>query len=102
MEKVLYSFNEYHNNINGKQFGADDTDDAFEINVMFQGTTFTQIEQARAYDFQNLVGNAGGYVGLFLGAAISQLPGYVSSLSAYFKKKRLSPAMDEVSKGSSL
>ena len=99
MEKVLYSFNEYHNNINGKKFGAEHTDDVFEINVMFQGTTFTEIEQARAYEFENLVGNAGGYVGLFLGAAISQLPGAVSSLLAYFKKNRLSPAMNEVSKG---
>ena len=98
MEKVLYSFNEYYNNIDGKQLGADDTGDVFEINVMFQGTTFTQIEQARAYDFQNLVGNAGGYVGLFLGAAISQLPGAVSSLLAYFKKNRIFQATNEVSK----
>ena len=90
MEKVLYSYNEYHSEFNGKNFGVEESLDIFAIDVLFQGTTFTQIEQTRAYDFQSLVGNAGGYVGLFLGAAISQLPSAISMLLAYFKSKSIS------------
>ena len=90
MEKVLFSYNEYHNNFDEKMFGAKESVDIFEIDVLFQGTTFTQIEQTRAYDFQSLVGNAGGYVGLFLGAAISQLPSAISMFLAYFKTKSIS------------
>ena len=35
------------------------------------------IAQSRAYDAQSLVGNAGGYVGLFLGVALIQTPSAV-------------------------
>ena len=87
MEKVLFNYNEYHNDFDEKMFGVEESVDIFEIDVLFQGTTFTQIEQTRAYDFQSLVGNAGGYVGLFLGAAISQLPSAISMLLVYFKRK---------------
>ena len=90
MEKVLFSYNEYHSVFDGKTFGVEESVDIFAIDVLFQGTTFTQIEQTRAYDFQSLVGNAGGYVGLFLGATISQLPTAISILIAYFKSKSIS------------
>ena len=40
----------------------------------FQGDTYMEVVQSRAYDGQSLIGNAGGYVGLFLGVALVQLP----------------------------
>ena len=81
----MYSFNEYRNENVGKRFGVEEATGAFEMSFMFQGDTFTEIDQARKIDFQSLVGNAGGYVGLFLGAAISQVPGAITTFLAYFK-----------------
>ena len=49
-------------------------DDVFEVLLDFQGSTYMEITQIRAYDGQSLVGNAGGYIGLFLGVALVQLP----------------------------
>ena len=48
--------------------------DIFHVMVNFQGATYMEITQSRAYDAQSLVGNAGGYVGLFLGVALIQIP----------------------------
>ena len=35
---------------------------------------FKEIKQVRAFGFENLIGNIGGYIGLFLGCSIVQLP----------------------------
>ena len=35
------------------------------------------IELVRAYDIQSLIGNAGGYIGIFLGYTICQLPSVI-------------------------
>ena len=60
--------------MNGSIYGVQENTSMFKMMIEFQGETFMEIEQTRSYDIQNLVGNAGGYVGLFLGAALMQLP----------------------------
>ena len=35
---------------------------------------YKEIKYTRAFDIENLIGNVGGYIGLFLGFAIWQLP----------------------------
>ena len=42
--------------------------------MFYRQTTFREIKQIRAYDLENLYGNIGGYMGLFLGYAILNLP----------------------------
>ena len=37
-------------------------------------TSFLLIEQIRGYDFNSLIGNIGGYVGMFLGYALLNFP----------------------------
>ena len=59
--------------------------DIFQIMLTFQGTTYMEITQIRAYDGQSLIGNAGGYVGLFLGSALIQLP---SAIQYFFNLAR--------------
>ena len=53
---------------------------------------FKQISQQRAIDTQNLIGNAGGYIGLFLGLAIMQIPelyiAAVISIKRFYKDYR--------------
>ena len=39
----------------------------FEVKVQFLTDTFKEIKQKRAYTTQNLIGNLGGYIGIFLG-----------------------------------
>ena len=46
----------------------------FEVKMRFGDESFMLIKQTRDYDIQSLIGNAGGYLGLFLGCAILQIP----------------------------
>ena len=53
------------------------SDDFFVLNINFQSQTFKEIKQVRAYNAQTLVGNAGGYIGLFLGYTIREIPSFI-------------------------
>ena len=82
VEKLLYSYGDYPRSL---------TNDAgngtvFEVRLNFQGETYMEIEQSRAYDFQTLVGNAGGYVGVFLGVALIQLPIFFLNVFNYIQQ----------------
>ena len=46
----------------------------FSLSITALDTTFKLIELVRAYDIQSLIGNAGGYIGIFLGYALYQMP----------------------------
>ena len=70
VEKMLYFYDEYEESFHLN----DDADNGYDLVLNFQGNTFMEIEQVRAYDFQNLIGNGGGYIGVFLGVALIQLP----------------------------
>ena len=39
----------------------------FILGAMIMDDSYKEIKQVRAYDIQSLIGNAGGYLGLFLG-----------------------------------
>ena len=60
--------------------------DWFKVRLWFRSNRFMEIKQIRAYNLQNLVGNGGGYIGLFLGYSIVQLPSMM--ISAYHWAKR--------------
>ena len=82
VEKVLYSYEEtgglenletiIESSTNWNQ--RYDRKEIFQVLLNFQGDSYMEITQTRAYDLQSLIGNAGGYVGLFLGVALIQLP----------------------------
>ena len=83
IEKILYTYTEKDGLENfdetiaeaKKQLGIKyDITQVFQVTLNFQGSTYMEITQIRAYDGQSLIGNAGGYVGLFLGVALIQLP----------------------------
>ena len=48
---------------------------------------YKQIERIRAFDVQSMVGNAGGYIGLFLGYALIQLPDALASIFRWCQEK---------------
>ena len=41
--------------------------DSFKVSVEMRMSGIKVIEQKQAYDFQSLIGNCGGYIGLLLG-----------------------------------
>ena len=63
-------------------------DDFFLLIIYFQAPVYKEIEQIRAYSFQTLVGNAGGYVGLFLGYTIKEIPVFLKKLFETAKRIR--------------
>ena len=56
------------------QTNLSETDGWFRVFVEFKENTFKAIKQNRAYTVQSLIGNAGGYVGLFVGYTVAELP----------------------------
>ena len=52
----------------------------FEIFQYFLQTSFTEKIQTRAYTFDDLVGSCGGFIGLFLGYALIQIPHSIESV----------------------
>jgi hypothetical protein len=57
----------------------------FEIRIQFLTDTFKEIKQKRAYSTQSLVGNLGGYIGLFLGLTLFDLLSLVMSFPTKLK-----------------
>ena len=83
IEKILYSYDEYPESFSGVSKGGP----FFEIRLNFQGETFMEIEQLRAYEFESLLGNVGGYVGMILGVCLLQLPSLVHNVYNLFNRK---------------
>ena len=52
----------------------------FKLSIDFDNSMFMDINHIRAFDIETLIGNAGGYLGLFTGYALSQLPQFIKYL----------------------
>ena len=89
-EKIPYSYDEMSGLMSNKEFiekpKLDSGEKMFQVLFEFQGGTFMKITQTRAYDVQSLIGNAGGYIGVFLGVALIQLPAFLLSVLIIVKK----------------
>ena len=62
----------------------------FRISVIYDKQTYREIKQVRAYSVQSLVGNVGGYIGLFVGCSLLQLPHYLQNLYTLIVNKQKS------------
>ena len=65
---------------------AENENNAFYVGVRYP-EYYMEIEHVRQYNFESLIGNAGGYLGLFLGYALLQLPEFIAI--AYSKIKNV-------------
>ena len=52
-----------------------------DLGFAFKNDRYKEIKYARKFDIESLIGNVGGYIGLFLGFAIWQLPDAVEFLA---------------------
>ena len=57
---VLYDYQDFHH-------PADLSEDHFTLEAILRGDKFKLIELKKEYSFEALIGNGGGYIGLFLG-----------------------------------
>lgn len=88
-QKMLYAYEEFHaiqDYIMGKVVIKNDSMEVAELAMYFQDSTYLEIQHAREYSIQSLVGNAGGYMGLFLGYAVLQMPHFLVQIFVWFKK----------------
>ena len=60
----------------------------FEIVQVHRQTSFTDKIQTRAYTFDDVVGTVGGYIGMFLGYAMVQIPGSIALILNSMKQRR--------------
>ena len=75
IEKIIYFFDEFSWLVdnwisrpeNETYASNNKTERMFEVLLNFLDGTYMEIQHAKAYDGWSLVGNAGGYIGLFLG-----------------------------------
>ena len=77
MARLTTDFIEYPTMSHDKEFGTDYKDKYFAVYFYFPKELFKNIVLVRSFDIQTLIGNAGGYIGLFLGNTLLQLPGFV-------------------------
>ena len=52
----------------------DTKDNSVRLHIVFRNQDYKEIKHKRDFDFESLVGNIGGYVGLLLGFALWQIP----------------------------
>ena len=64
----------------------------FKISIEFDDSTFMEIQHVRAFDIESFIGNSGGYLGLFTGYALVQIPSLINFIS-----KRLQNLSDAAS-----
>ena len=57
----------------------------FKIVIEFDDSTFMEIRHVRAFDIESLIGNSGGYLGLFTGYALMQVPSLINLISKGLK-----------------
>ena len=68
--------------------GLDVELDFFEVNVGFPSPTYKEIIQVKAYDEESLLGYVGGYIGMFLGISLLQIPDIIKTTYKTGKKTK--------------
>ena len=58
------------------------------LKIQFKSNVYKMIKNVRAFNEESLIGNLGGYVGLFLGVAIWQAPSFVEDFIDKLKSRK--------------
>ena len=62
-------------------------DSYFGVTVRFPELDFKETKQIKAFDFNDLLGHIGGYIGMFLGYAFLNLAYYIADLFDKFRTR---------------
>ena len=63
-----------------KTLGHEIKDVSAKVAFVFRNQDYKEIRHKREFDFESLIGNVGGYVGLLLGFALWQIPDAIKSI----------------------
>ena len=83
IQKILYAYEEYGILEDWTDEWTSEIDDIFEVMFEFTDGTYMEIEQVRDYGVQDVVGDIGGYLGLFLGFALLQIPEMIFTIISW-------------------
>ena len=72
----------------------------FMVLVHFPNLKYRQIAHVQEYDIESLVGNIGGYIGLFLGYSLINFPRFIITLLGVVRKK-LVPSVKKIKRNDS-
>ena len=87
IQKVLYTYEELNYiEYNLLEPSENSNDIYFNVVILFEDSSFMEIKHVRAFDIQSLIGNSGGYLGLFTGYALLQLPSLVVLMAKWIYK----------------
>ena len=75
---------------------------SFGLGMQFVMKGYLEIKQEQAYTFTSLVGNVGGYMGLFLGYAILHFPKLLSDMINPMKRWCLTKLGREITETNNL
>ena len=62
--------------------------DYIYVTLVFPGERYKEIHLTRQFDLQTLIGNAGGYVGIFVGYTLLQLPQFIENIISWINDCR--------------
>ena len=74
--------------------GLDVETDFFEVNLAFPSSTYKEIIHVKEYDADSLVGYVGGYIGMFLGLGLLQVPELLYSAHKKLQETKQRKARD--------
>ena len=77
---------------------GNDKPSKFMVLVHFPNVKYRQIAHVQEYDIESLVGNIGGYIGLFLGYSLINFPRFVIAMFEIVRKK-LVPSVKKIRSG---
>ena len=94
IESLTYDYTETKGNSHHKP-------SRFMVLVHFPNLKYRQIAHVQEYDIESLVGNIGGYIGLFLEYSLMNFPRFVMTLLGIIRKK-LVPSVQKISRTNTL
>jgi hypothetical protein len=82
IETIQFDYEEVDSYISaGKGYvGKKNVTSWFGISIYFPELSYKEIQQEQAYDIESFVGDAGGYIGLFLGYSFLCIPGLLRKM----------------------
>ena len=102
IQKILYSYEELNDLEEWTDGWPNEMDRLFEVILEFTDGTYMEIEQVQDYGPQDVVGDIGGYLGLFLGFALLQIPDMLFTVVTWIndiihkKSRQVEPEIDKI------
>ena len=87
LSRLIFEFEGLDSKDSGRRFNWRFLEfSTFKVLIEFPDSSFMEIKHVREFDIQSLIGNSGGYLGLFTGYALLQLPGLIVLLQKCVSK----------------